>query len=175
MPRIVACGSRADAYKSFCTAIANNELAMLLVDSEARMAAGAEPSNAPSSEWLPWLHLKQRQGDGWDRPANSDDLQCHLMVQCMEHWLLADRDALRAFFGKGYRDSALPSAQNPLEGLSKQSAYSALANATRDCQTKGTYGKGQHSFELLGKIDPQKVMAASPWAKRFITALKERA
>ena len=32
MPRIVACGSRADAYDSFCTAIGNGEAAMLLVD-----------------------------------------------------------------------------------------------------------------------------------------------
>ena len=34
-PRIVACGTRRDAFESFCTAIDQGEAAMLLVDSEA--------------------------------------------------------------------------------------------------------------------------------------------
>jgi hypothetical protein len=33
-PRIVACGSRRDAFESYCTAIASWEEALLLVDSE---------------------------------------------------------------------------------------------------------------------------------------------
>ena len=32
-PRVVACGSRRDAYDSYCTAVANGEDAVLLVDS----------------------------------------------------------------------------------------------------------------------------------------------
>ena len=38
-PRVVACGSRRDAFESFCTAIAVGEEAMLLVDSEAPVPA----------------------------------------------------------------------------------------------------------------------------------------
>jgi len=37
-PRVVACGGRRDAYESFCTAVAQGEAAMLLVDSEAAVA-----------------------------------------------------------------------------------------------------------------------------------------
>lgn len=37
-PRVVACGGRRDAYESFCTAIAQGEAAMLLVDGEAAVA-----------------------------------------------------------------------------------------------------------------------------------------
>lgn len=31
-----------------------------------------------------------------------------------------------------------------------------------------------HSFEILEKIDPQKVINRSPWAKHFIDELKNR-
>jgi hypothetical protein len=34
LPRIVACGSRHEAYGDYCTALRNSEKALLLVDSE---------------------------------------------------------------------------------------------------------------------------------------------
>ena len=37
---------------------------------------------------------------------------------------------------------------------------------------KGEYHKGNHSFDILGKIDPQKVKAASKWAARFFDTIK---
>ena len=81
---------------------------MLLVDSEAPMLAAAQPGDASQPEdrkrWQPWLHLKQRKGDDWDKPTGSEDLQCHLMVQCMEAWLLTDRETLKVFFGQGFKD-----------------------------------------------------------------------
>lgn len=178
MPRVVACGSRADAYDSFCTAIRSGEAAMLLVDSESPVAAAAQPGDAAKREdrdrWQPWLHLRQRQGDGWEKPANSEDLQCHLMVQCMEAWLLADRDTLKRFFGQGYKENALPAPANPVERIAKPQIYDTLAAATRDCKTKSAYGKGEHSFKLLTLIDPAKVIDASPWARRFVETLQLR-
>lgn len=178
MPRIVACGSRADAYDSFCTALRSGEAAMLLVDSEAPVLAAAQPGDAARREdrerWLPWLHLQQRQGDGWDKPAGSEDLQCHLMVQCMEAWLLTDRETLKVFFGQGFKENALPATANRVEGIGKQQIYDALAKATRDCKTKSAYGKGEHSFKLLAQVDPAKVVDASPWARRFVETLQAR-
>lgn len=178
MPRIVACGSRADAYDSFCTAVRNGEAAMLLVDSEAPVVADAQVGDAAIREdrdkWLPWLHLRQRQGDGWERPGGSEDLQCHLMVQIMETWLLADRDTLKTFFGQGFNASALTPATNHLEQVQKAKIYADLADATRQCKTKGAYGKGEHSFKLLALIDPAKVVEASPWAKRFVETLQTK-
>jgi len=56
----------------------------------------------------------------------------------------------------------------------KQQVYDALAKATRDCKSKSQYGKGEHSFKLLGLINPGKVREASPWAKRFFEALELR-
>lgn len=173
-PRVVACGSRRDAFDSFCTAIANGEEAMLLVDAEASIAAAAEHPEDEPGKWKPWLHLKSRAGDGWDKPAGSEDSDCHLMVQCMESWLLADRVTLKAFFDPGFSANALPAAANDIESVAKLAVYDALERSTRACKSKGSYGKGQHSFKLLTVINPAKVTAACPWAKRFVDCLKEK-
>lgn len=171
-PRVVACGSRQDAYDSFCIAIANGEKAMLLVDSEAAVSDGSQ-NGAPENR-SPWAHLKQRSGDDWDKPNKAQDRDCHLMVQVMESWFLADRDSLKSFFNQGFQENQLPAATRPIESVSKSDVYSGLRNATADCKTKATYGKGEHSFKLLALIDPNKVANASPWANRFINELKKK-
>ena len=157
MPGIVACGSRRNAYESFQTAHASQpEVAMLLVDAE-------DPVRASG----PWQHLKAR--DGWDRPASASDDQCHLMVQVMESWFLADPEALGSFYGQGFRPQSLP--QNPkIEQVSKQDVLGRLDGATRDT-TKGRYDKGRDSYEILANIDPSKVTNASPYARRLIGEL----
>jgi hypothetical protein len=173
-PRVVACGSRSEAFDSFCTAIAQGEESLLLVDSEAALPeACLQPADNPMA-WRPWTHLAQRRGDGWIRPDPTADTDCHLMAQCMETWFLADRDALARFFGHGFRPKDLPDAANPIESVAKTEIYRALERATRDCKTKNTYGKGEHSFKLLAAIDPAKVTAASPWARRFVDSLKAK-
>ena len=163
MPRIVACGGRRQAYEDFCTALAQGRRAILLVDSE-------DPVMVQS----PWLHLRQRKGDEWPMPDGSTDDDCHLMVQCMESWLLADRETLRAYFGQGYNGRALPQPENPIESVSRESAYQALVDATKKCKSKSPYTKGGHSFELLSRIDPRKVVSESPWAFRLVESLKKR-
>lgn len=171
-PRVVACGSRQDAYDSFCTAIANGQRAFLLVDSEAPVATQSQQGDPAA--WNPWLHLKHRPGDNWDQPPGSADADCHLMVQCMESWILADREALKGFFGQGFKANQLPPSGSPSESIGKDTIYQALARSTQDCKTKAQYGKGEHSFKLLISIDPAKVGDASPWAKRFIDTLKAK-
>ena len=160
MPEIVASGSRRNAYEDFKTRHRNtadkNEGALLLVDAE--RAVG---------ETGPWQHLKD--SDGWDRPDSATDDQCHLMVQAMESWFLADRTALGEFYGQGFQQNALPS--NPqIEQVPKGDVLHGIRRAT-DSTTKGRYDKGSHSFEILATIDPAKVTNASPHAKRFIETL----
>lgn len=145
---------------------------MLLVDSEAPVDGRCQ-TGQPNT-WQPWQHLNQRQGDGWDKPSPAAETDCHLMVQVMESWILADRATLSAFFGQGFNENALPAAANAIEGIAKTDVYQGLDKATRNCRTKPRYGKGEHSFKLLAKIDPRKVVDASPWARRFIDELKSR-
>jgi len=168
MPRVVACGTRNAAFDDFSTAVKTGKKAFLLVDSEAAVEDQWETGDR--SQWKPWDHLWQR--DGWEKPGNADDLACHLMVQCMEAWFLADRETLRNFFDQDFRERALPDKANGIETLSKDKLFGAIKQATRDCK-KGPYGKGAHSFKLLKQIDPAKVTADSPWAKRLIETVKK--
>lgn len=169
-PRIVACGSRRNAYESFCTAIAQGDEAVLLVDSEATVLA-VHQTGTPD-KWLPWAHLLGR--DDWNKPKGSSDTDCHIMAQVMESWFLADPETLKDFFGSEFNEKALPTASNCVEDVAKTKVYDVLKQATKSCKTKGSYGKGEHSFKLLAKIDPTKVTAASPWAKRFVDELKKK-
>ena len=140
-----------------------NELPLLLVDSEGRVA----PAHSA------WQHLKARPGDGWDRPNGASDDQAFLMVQVMETWFIADREALRTFFGNRFKDNAIPAWPN-LEAVPKQGVYDALDRATAECGEKryeeGT--KGRLSFKLLATISPEKVENASPHARALLDRLR---
>ena len=84
--KLEACGSRGNAYTNFKTDASESIRGVLLVDAEG-------PVNAQST----WQHLQAN--DGWSRPAGANDDQCHLMVQIMEAWFLADAEALESFYG----------------------------------------------------------------------------
>lgn len=95
------------------------------------------------------------------------DAECiHLMVQCMEAWIVADPEALAAFYDQYFKANALPARQN-LEEEPKQDLYDKLDKATADKRLiKGRYGKIRHASELLKRIDPAKVAMRCP---RFAT------
>lgn len=168
-PRLHPCGSRKEAYDDFKSALEQGRNALLLVDSEAPISPNHEPGHEEKGAYRPWAHLRHR--DGWDRPTNASDDDCHLMVQCMESWLLADWDTTAAFFAQGFDGKR--KLGRPIESIPKEDIYELLKLASRNCQ-KGQYSKGAHSFKLLAQIDPKKVTEASPWAKRFIDELKKR-
>lgn len=165
MPRVVACGSRNEAFKDFCSSLKNSgrteTLAFLLVDSEDAVK--------PDIQNRPWEHLRDR--DHWVQPDGATNEQVHLMIQCMENWFLADPEALILFFGQGFNSSSLPCNTN-IERISKSDVLRGLEIASRHCQ-KGSYGKGDHSFKILEIIDANKVVAASQSAERLITELNK--
>ena len=153
---IVACGSRGNAYRSFIKSLSTGADALLLVDAEGPVTAQGA-----------WQHLKAKEG--WDRPAAATDSQCHLMVQAMESWFLADADALASFYGQGFNRGALPA--NPdIEQVTRDDALDGLGWAARNTR-KGDYKKGQDSYAILERLDPEKVRARSEYANRFIQAL----
>jgi len=89
------------------------------------------------------------------------------MVQAMEAWFLADRDALATYYGQGFRRNALPGDEQHIEAIRKDHLVPSLENASRDTKTKGQYHKTRHGFALLATIDPVKVEAGSPHAEVF--------
>ena len=157
MPRIVACGDRGNAFDRFKTGHASGGVsAMLLVDAEG-------PVRAKTG----WGHLQQK--DGWRRPRGVTKDQCHLMVQVMESWFLADVETLERYYGRGFRRQALPKNPN-VEEITKGDVESGIERAAKDTG-KGGYRKGRDSFEVLGRLDPAKVRGASKHADRFVRAL----
>ena len=158
MPKIIASGSRNEAYDDFKAAHAQGIVtAMLLVDAEEEVTVSGA-----------WEHLRSR--DNWRRPPGASNDQCHLMVQFMESWFLADREALASFYQQRFRPQSLPGNPRQVEQISKRDVENGLERATRDT-SRGRYHKGRHSFEILASLDPAKVTAAYPHAKRFIRAL----
>lgn len=101
----VVCGGRDRAYAAFCSALSQhpNAFNVLLVDAEAAVTT------------TPWKHLKQR--DAWDC-RGAPDKHCHLMVQTMEAWFMADPDAVKDYFGQGFYPSRLPKTAN-VEAINK--------------------------------------------------------
>ena len=158
--KIVRGGGREQTYKRFSTAVLNTipgTVPFLLVDSEDAVALGRST----------WHHLLDR--DNWPRPNGAGDDQAFLMVQVMETWFLADREALQKYFGNKLKGQAFKTWPN-LEDVPKQQVLNALKTATASCR-KG-YSKGEISFELLAQIDPVRVEDACPHAKALLERLR---
>lgn len=159
MPKVSACGSREQAYEDFCDALADDSSdPILLVDSE----GAVRTTDA-------WSHLTQE--DDWERPQSAGADSAHLMVQVMEAWFLADRSALAAYFGQGFRASALPQ-RAQIEDISKADVLRGIGEASR--RTNKPYAKGRDSFAILQRLNIDKLMDACPHAKRLIETLRRK-
>jgi hypothetical protein len=158
---VIACGSRLQTFNDFRKAVRQHsgDFIILLVDSEG-------PVEAPSA----WAHLHVR--DEWQRPAGTIGDQAHLMVQCMEAWFLADREALIEFYGQGFLAGSLPGQPN-IEEIPKRSLLCVLKHASKQT-TKGSYDKTRHAFALLARINPQRLRFASLHAGRLFDVLIQR-
>ena len=162
MPKTIVCGGRNSTFDAFCIAVKTHrdDVSLLLVDSE-------DPFPPNMSKWN---FLNRR--DQWEKPVEVSEKQVYLMIQTMETWLLSDRIELQKYYGNGFNVHALPSEQNPAESLNKQTMYDSLEKATL-ATIKKSYSKGGHSFQLIGLVDPKKVMDACPSAKQLIEYLIE--
>jgi hypothetical protein len=164
--KFVCCGGRQQAYEAFIHSLAVNPSTInaLLVDSETPV--DAVPANRAVDAGIRIAHLKQKdggagrgQGDGWEFDSVPPE-RIHLMVQCMEAWIVADPDKLEEFFKQKFKKGSLPKRLD-LEGEPKPDLYEKLKNATKDTQ-KGEYGKIKHASKLLAMIDPEKIAKRCP-------------
>ncbi len=164
LPSVIASGGRAEAFHDFQIAIRKSKLGeviLLLVDSEGGIEDGVTK----------WDYVKTRVGDNWEQPKNANENNLFFMIECMESWFLADKDALKNFYGKDFHENSLLKNTN-FESISKQNVYSSLENATKGT-IKGRYGKGTHSFKILGMLDPQKIKDHGTYAREFFERIEE--
>jgi hypothetical protein len=158
--RVIACGPRENALRSFKAALRDHPYAanVLLVDAEG-------PVTRRVAE-----HLRLS-----GQSAGLPEELFHLMVQAMEAWFLCDPETLALYYGQGFRVRALPTRQN-IEEVAKDQLIPILNRAT-DGTTKGRYHKIWHSRDLLIRIDPAKVRVRAPHCERLfqaLAALRER-
>ena len=154
--KLVCCGPRDEAFRGFRDAVNNgdNEVNVLLVDAEGPVGQSSRD------------HLAGR--DHWDLGFAEED-RVHLMVQAMEAWIVADSEALAAYYGQGFRVNQLPKAKN-LETVPKADVTRALDGATRGTR-KGPYHKVRHASDLLKRIDASKVRTRCAHCERLFATL----
>ena len=155
--KLVCCGPRNEAYQRFQNARKSMDagILVLLVDSE-----GDVDGLAPAD------HLA-----AFDRRDfhGVDGNRIHLMVQTMETWIVADAAALKAYYGRGFREDVLPQHQN-LEDVSKDDVAQALDRATQGTE-KGKYHKIRHARQLLQRINPKTVRRRCRHCERLFETL----
>lgn len=162
MPRLIACGGRGAAFDSFKTAQAMKapqDFVALWIDSE-------DPVTKIDKTWE---HLKQR--DGWDQPADTRDDQVLFMTTCMETWIVADREALKAHYGAKLQVSGLPPVVD-LEKRPRDLIHDKLEFATRNCSN--AYRKGNRSFVVLAKLSPTTLSQHLPSFARIMKLLMQK-
>jgi hypothetical protein len=139
---IIPCGPRNVAFENFEHALRDHPDAfnVLLIDSEEQVSSSG------------WEHLRQR--DRW-QTAHLPEENCHLMVQTIEAWLIADPDALADYYGQRFRRNALPK-RDDVEAIPKDQLYKSLERATSDTQ-KGPYHKIRHCADLLSLLSRERV------------------
>jgi hypothetical protein len=149
-----------ETIKDFVDALRThpNAFNVLLIDSDGPDDGQLIPNLKSRSEW-----------DSQVAGSVSDD-QIHFMVQVMEAWFLADRNALKAYYDGGFSENQSPPNPN-VEQVPKDDVINGLLNATRGTQKK-TYHKTKHAPELLTRIDPAKVRNAAPSCDRLFKALE---
>lgn len=150
---------RSRTYDAFRLAIEDHAdgFIVLLVDSE-----------GPVTVDSPWTHLKRSPGDKWDNPG-CEDKNCHLMVQMMEAWFVADPAKLEEYFGRGFHAKSLPATVN-VEDIPKDTLEDALKRATRGTK-KRRYDKRRDSAAILAVVRASQVRKKAPHCKRLFETL----
>jgi Domain of unknown function (DUF4276) len=155
------CGSTDQTFRIFQSANkkANNSFPCFLVDSDKPLEADDTPK----------VFLQREKN--WDF-ENIEDNQCHLMVQIMESWFLADVETLKSFYGQNFKHNAIPKQPN-VEKIAKLEVENFLDKATNET-SKGKYHKIRHGTELLGKIKTVKVKEKAEHCRRLFETIVKK-
>ncbi|MBI4318026.1 MAG: DUF4276 family protein [Chloroflexi bacterium] len=154
---VIMFGGRGAAYDDYRTALRKHPevLNLLLVDAE-----GAVTKH-------PWQHLWAR--DGWADPGVGDDC-CHLMVQMVEAWLIADPKALEEYYGQRFQRRSLPTNAD-VEAIPKDRLLAVLEAASQHTR-KGRYRKILHCADLLARVSTRRVRRRAAHCERLFCTVE---
>lgn len=155
--KIVACGGRDRAFQAFRDSVLRRDasVSVLVVDAEGPLSTA------------PRRHLAAR--DGWDFRFSSER-GVQLMVQAMETWIVADPNALAAYYGTDFASNVLPRPGSNLEAVAPREIESLLSRSARRTR-KRKYRKIRDGSALLARIDPAAVQGRCPSCKRLFDNL----
>lgn len=158
-PTVIASGGRLKAFQNFCDSLERSvdEIILLLVDAERPVRAGV------------WTHLGE-EPDNWRKPEVATEDHAHLMVQSMEAWFIADKEALARYYGRKFRMNSLPRHLD-IEHIPKDDLVPALERASGGTK-KGKYHKTRHGYEILALVSPTEIRQRCPHAERFFHVLE---
>ncbi len=183
--KLVPSGSRNSTHQAFNNALENarpGTLCVLLVDSEGPLPAeSTKPTSENDEARNAWEHAVAvvrrdhlRNRDGWSLDQGRPE-QIHLMVQCMESWLVADPAGMRDYYKKDFHPDRLPVRPN-LEEEPKAEVYRKIAVATRETSKKeyseANKSKIKHASKILAAISATVVERRCPRFATFTSWLK---
>ena len=90
----------------------------------------------------------------------------------MEAWLIADRERLAGYFGKGFHEKALPANRN-VEEIDKATLARSLDKAAKPTSKKG-YDKTRDAPRILETIRDSVVQDKAPHCKRLFVTLADQ-
>jgi len=151
--RLISTGTK--WRQDFSLAINSNSASwnILLIDSEGPTYSAAETCKK----------------NNWDEVHTTS---IFWMVQMMEAWFHADKDAVESYYGeRDFNRKALK--PNPeVEQIPKKDLLEGLKSATKNT-SKGPYHKTAHAPRLLERINPLLVRKASPNCDRLFASLEK--
>jgi hypothetical protein len=159
---VIPCGDTDSTFKDFRNALRSNSKAfnILLVDSDRPV----KDSDSPREHLL-------RHKKTWKLRGIKDE-QCHLMVQIMEAWIIADIQALEDYYGPGLKASSIWKTID-VEQIDKRELEKSLKAATQKTK-KEEYNKTKDAPILLQQIDASKVRKVARHCDHLFTTLEQK-
>jgi Domain of unknown function (DUF4276) len=159
---IILGGNKSETFKDFQRGIKSHQgsFVSFLIDSDNEIG-----ENETAKSFL------EKQNKSWSWKNVTED-QCHLMVQIMESWFVADVETLKSFYGNNFSANAIPK-HDDLEKVAKVDIEKSLKKATEKT-AKAEYNKIKHGAELLAKMDIHKVRAKSKHCELLFSTLENK-
>ncbi len=156
--RPIASGGRSEAFADFQNGRATHPDAthILLVDAEARIAEDGSRCR----------HLAQR--DKWNMNGVAEE-HVYFMASCMEAWLMADRENIKARFGKDADLSVIPE-NSDLGAIKPEDCKRKLTRAKN--KPKHSYNEIDDGARLLESTDLERVRSRCRHARAFFEYLE---